>query len=599
MKKDIPIEVKRHSLAHIMAAAILKLYPKAKFGVGPIIDNGFYYDVELSKKLVPDDLKKIEKEMIKLINQKLLFELEELPLKKAVDLFSEYKQDYKVELLNDLKQKGTTRISEEESQDLDPKKKDKVTIYKTGDFMDLCRGPHVESTEQLQNCAFSLDRIAGAYWRGDEKNKQLTRIYGLAFDSKKELQEHKHNLELAKERDHRKIGKELDLFHISAEVGSGLPLWTPKGTIIRRELEKFLTELQEKDGYEEVITPHIGKIELYKTSGHWQNYRENIYSPIKIDGEEFVLRPMNCPHHIHIYSSQMRSYRQLPVRLVEYGTVYRYEQSGELSGLVRVRGFTIDDAHIFCRPDQIMEEFSKVIELIKTVFSTIKFKDFEARIGLRDPKSSKYVGSDELWEKAEKEIEEVVKSKKVKYIKEEGEAAFYGPKLDFVVKDVLNREWQLGTIQVDYNLPERFKLEYKGADDKTHRPVMIHRAPFGSMERFVGIMIEHFGGAFPTWLSPVQVYIIPVGKDHFKHSEELGKLLKSEGVRSEVDLNRETVGYKIRKAEKLKVPYMLVIGDKEIKEKILTVRSRGSNAVKKMEQEEFIEKIQKEIKERK
>ncbi|MFA6391187.1 MAG: threonine--tRNA ligase [Patescibacteria group bacterium] len=599
MKKEIPIELKRHSLAHVMAAAVANLYPGAKFGVGPVIENGFYYDIDLPAQLVPDDLKKIEKEMIRLINQKQAFILEEFPIKKAVEFFSEQKQDYKVELLNDLQTKGTTRISKDEAQDLDPQKKDKVTIYKTGDFTDLCRGPHVETTEQLQNCAFSLDRIAGAYWRGDEKNKQLTRIYGLAFNSKKELSEYKHNLELAKERDHRKIGKELGLFHIAAEVGAGLPLWTPKGTTIRRELEKFLTELQEKDGYDQVITPHIGKIDLYKTSGHWQNYRENIYAPMNIDGEEFVLKPMNCPHHIHIYSSQMRSYRDLPIRLSEFGTVYRYEQSGELTGLVRARGFTIDDAHIFCRTDQIKEEFSNVIELIKTVFSTLKFKDFEARIGLRDPKSSKYVGSDELWERAEKEIEEVVKSKKVKYIKQEGEAAFYGPKLDFVVRDVINREWQLGTIQVDYNLPERFKLEYKGADDKDHRPVMIHRAPFGSMERFVGIMIEHFGGAFPTWLSPTQVYVIPVGKDHFKFAGDLAKSLKAQGIRTEVDLNRETVGYKIRKAEKLKVSYMLVIGDKEVKDKDLTVRTRGSKDTKKMTQEEFVEKIQKEIKERK
>ena len=546
-----------HSSAHLMAEALQELYPGVKFGIGPAIDKGFYYDVDLGdRQLTADDLEAIEKKMMELAKRNVTFERREVPKEEAIAYFKEKGDEYKLELLKDLED-GT------------------ITFYTQGEFTDLCRGPHVPSSKSIKYA--KLLNIAGAYWRGDQERKQLTRLYGITFPKKGELDDFLEKLELAKQRDHRKLGKELELFHFSQKVGSGLPLWLPKGTMLRETMMSFLKEEQLRRGYQPVITPHIGRLELFKTSGHYPYYSDSQFPPMMDDEEEgYLLKPMNCPHHTQIYDAKPHSYRDLPVRLAEFGTVYRYEQSGELSGLTRVRGFTQDDAHIFCRPDQIKKEFKDVIDLTLLVFSSLGFEEFKAQVSLRDASNKeKYVGDDAQWDAAERSIREAAVEMGLETIEVEGEAAFYGPKLDFMVKDALGREWQLGTIQVDYNLPQRFDLWYTGSDDQKHRPVMIHRAPFGSLERFIGVLIEHCGGNFPTWLAPVQVQVLPVGQTFNAYAEKVVAHLQSAGFRAEADLRHEKVGYKIRAAEMQKTPYMLIVGQQEMDGNSVSVRRHG------------------------
>lgn len=547
-----------HTSAHLMAAAIEELYPGVKFGIGPDIENGFYYDIDfMGHAISSDDFPTIEKRMQELASQKLQLTRKEVSKQEAIDYFTKKGDEYKLELINDLED-GT------------------ITFYESGDFTDLCRGPHLFNTASIK--AIKLLNTAGAYWRGDEKRKQLTRIYGITFPKKKELDDYLVMLEEAKKRDHRKLGKELELFFFSQKVGAGLPIWLPKGTALRERLENFLKKVQKEYGYQQVMCPHIGNVELYKTSGHYQKYGADSFRPITTpqEGEEFFLKPMNCPHHCEIYASKPHSYRELPIRLAEFGTVYRYEQSGELHGLTRVRGFTQDDAHIFCTPDQLKEEFCKVIDIILYIFKTLDFKEFIAQVSLRDPgNTEKYIGSDENWEKAERAIIEAAAEKGLNTVVETGEAAFYGPKLDFMVKDALGRKWQLGTVQVDYNLPERFELEYIDADQQKKRPVMIHRAPFGSMERFVAVLLEHTGGNFPLWLTPEQVIILPISEKYLDYAYEVKKLLDLHDIRAIIDERNEKTGRKIRDAEVSKIPYMLIVGEKEAAEKALSVREHG------------------------
>ncbi len=569
-----------HSSAHLMADALESLYPGIKLGIGPSIENGFYYDVDPGddRTISEDDLPAIEKKMKEIASQKKPYVRKEIPKKEALDYYSDKGDEYKVELLEDLED-GT------------------ISFYTHGNFTDLCRGPHLPHTGYIK--AFKLLNIAGAYWRGSERNKQLTRIYGVSFPKQKLLEEHLLMLEKAKERDHRKIGKELELFTFSQNVGSGLPLWLPKGAQLRERLENFLKQLQREHGYEQVITPHIGQKELYITSGHYAKYGESSFKPISTptEGEEFLLKPMNCPHHCEIYKFKPRSYKDLPVRLAEFGTVYRYEQSGELHGLTRVRGFTQDDAHIFCRPDQLKEEFIKVIDIIFIIFRALAFKDFLVQISLRDPgDKEKYIGSDENWEKAEQAIVEATKEKGLEARVEYGEAAFYGPKLDFLVKDVLGRKWQLGTIQVDYNLPERFDLEYTGSDNQKHRPVMIHRAPFGSMERFVAILTEHTAGKFPLWLTPDQVVILPISEKVHNYAEKVLNFLNNCDIRALIDLRSEKIGKKIRDNELKRIPYLLIVGEKEVENNTVSVRKQGEGDKGSMNLEEFTNFVNKEIK---
>ncbi|PKP36392.1 MAG: threonine--tRNA ligase, partial [Bacteroidetes bacterium HGW-Bacteroidetes-14] len=518
-----------HSSSHLMAEALELLYPGIKFGIGPSIETGFYYDVDLGEKNITEaDLKKIEDKMLELAREKQHFVRREVSKEEAMKTYTEKGDEYKCELIKDLED-GT------------------ISFYTNGSFTDLCRGPHLADTSVIK--AVKLTSIAGAYWRGNENNKMLTRIYGVTFPQKKLLDEYLVMLEEAKKRDHRKLGKELELFAFSQRVGQGLPLWLPKGAMLRERLENFLKAVQKKHGYLPVITPHIGQKELYVTSGHYAKYGKDSFQPIHTpqEGEEFLLKPMNCPHHCEIYKTKPRSYKDMPLRLAEFGTVYRYEQSGELHGLTRVRGFTQDDAHIFCRPDQIKEEFIKVIDIVLYIFKTLDFKDYTAQISLRDPDNrEKYIGSDENWNKAEAAIIEASAEKGLKTVVEYGEAAFYGPKLDFMVRDAIGRKWQLGTIQVDYNLPERFELEYVGADDKRHRPVMIHRAPFGSMERFVAVLIEHTGGKFPLWLSPEQAVILPVSEKYNDYAKKVVDILNNADIRASIDDRNETIGKKIR-----------------------------------------------------
>lgn len=567
-----------HSSAHIMAAAIEILYPGVKFGIGPDIENGFYYDVDfLDYTLTQEDLLKIEKKMMELISQKHRFEYREVTKVEALKYFSEKGDEYKLELINELED-GT------------------ISFYQTGDFVDLCRGPHLPDTSFIK--AIKLTAIAGAYWRGDEKRKQLTRVYGITFPKKKELDEYLVMLEEAKKRDHRKLGKELELFTFSQKVGSGLPLWLPKGAALRERLESFLKKIQKEHGYEQVMCPHIGNVELYKTSGHFQKYGQDSFQPITtpVEGEEFLLKPMNCPHHCEIYNAKPHSYKDLPVRLAEFGTVYRYEQSGELHGLTRVRGFTQDDAHIFCRPDQLLDEFKKVIDIVLYIFKTLDFNDFVTQISLRDPNNKeKYIGSDENWEKSEQAIIQAAAEKGLKTVMEIGEAAFYGPKLDFMVKDAIGRKWQLGTIQVDYNLPERFNLEYTGSDNQKHRPIMIHRAPFGSMERFVAVLIEHTAGNFPLWLTPEQAIILPISEKYVDYAQKVLNLLRKHDIRATIDERNEKAGRKIRDAEMKKVPFMLIVGEKEEAEGTLSVRRHQEGDLGTMSIEKFVEIINKEI----
>ena len=568
-----------HSSAHLMAEALEILYPGVKLGIGPSIDNGFYYDIDLGdgKTLSENELQSVEKKMKELAQQKNPYIRREIPKNEALEYYTKKGDQYKIELLNDLED-GT------------------ISFYTQGNFTDLCRGPHLPDTGYIR--AFKLLSIAGAYWRGNEKNKQLTRVYGVSFPKQKLLDEHLSMLEQAKERDHRKIGKELELFTFSQKVGAGLPLWLPKGTQLRERLENFLKKVQREYGYEQVITPHIGQKELYVTSGHYAKYGESSFKPISTpaEGEEFLLKPMNCPHHCEIYKFKPRSYKDLPIRMAEFGTVYRYEQSGELHGLTRVRGFTQDDAHIFCRPDQLKEEFIKVIDIIFIIFRALDFKDFLVQISLRDPKDNeKYIGSDENWEKAESAIIEATREKGLEARIEYGEAAFYGPKLDFMVKDAIGRKWQLGTIQVDYNLPERFELEYTGSDNKKHRPVMIHRAPFGSMERFVAVLIEHTAGKFPLWLTPEQVVILPISEKFQNYAEKVLNYLNNSDLRALIDSRNEKIGKKIRDNELKRIPYLLIIGEKEEAGNTISLRKQGEGDKGSMNLEEFIKFAKEEV----
>ena len=568
-----------HSSAHVMAEAIEFYFPGVKLAIGPPIENGFYYDIDFDKHEISEkDLVKIEKKIIELAREKNPFIRKEITKKEAIDFFKAKNNPYKLELLNELED-GT------------------ITFYNQGNFTDLCRGPHIPNTGYIK--AVKLLSIAGAYWRGNENNKQLTRIYGITFEKQKDLNIFLEKLEEAKKRDHRKLGKELELFTFSEKVGQGLPLWLPKGTELKERLISFLKKAQTSSGYLPVSTPHIGHKDLYVCSGHYEKYGEDSFQSIKTphDGEEFLLKPMNCPHHCEIYNSSPKSYKDLPLRLAEFGTVYRYEQSGELHGLTRVRGFTQDDAHIFCRPDQLEDEFKKVIDLVLYVFGALKFEEFVAQISLRDPDNEKkYIGSVENWDKAEQAIINAAKDKGLKTVIEYGEAAFYGPKLDFMVKDVLNRSWQLGTIQVDYNLPERFDLEYTGSDNQKHRPVMIHRAPFGSLERFVALLIEHSGGKFPLWLNPEQFIILPLSEQFNEYAQEVLKLLKNYDIRGLVDERAEKIGRKIRDAELNKIPFMLIVGEKETKEKMVSVRQQGEGDLGKFSVEDFSNLIHNNIK---
>ena len=568
-----------HSSAHLLAEALEALYPGVKFGIGPPIENGFYYDIDLGEQeFGEDDLVKVEQKMLELAREKNEYVREEVSKVDALAYFQKKGDEYKLELIEDL-------------ADGD------ITFYKQGNFTDLCKGPHLPNTGFVK--AIKLMNVAGAYWRGDESRKQLTRIYGISFPKQKELTEYLERLEEAKKRDHRKLGKELDLFTFSEKVGLGLPLWLPKGTILRERLENFMRRAQVKAGYDLVVTPHIGSKELYVTSGHYEKYGEDSFQPIQTphEGEEFLLKPMNCPHHCEIYKSRPRSYKDLPVRYAEFGTVYRYEQSGELHGLTRVRGFTQDDAHIFCRPDQVKEEFRKVIDLVLYVFQALGFEDYTAQVSLRDPADkSKYIGDDSLWEKAEREIQEVADEQGLVTTAVEGEAAFYGPKLDFMVKDVLGRSWQLGTIQVDYTLPERFELEYTGSDNQKHRPVMIHRAPFGSLERFVAILIEHCGGNFPLWLAPDQVAVLPISEKYHDYAQKVMTSLREEDIRGFIDDRDEKIGRKIRDNEVQKVPYMLIVGEKEQEESKVSVRKHGQGDQGSLPLVEFMENFKNETK---
>lgn len=599
-KNPEALEVYRHSTAHLLAAAVLELFPETKLGIGPPIDSGFYYDFDRPTPFTADDLAKIEAKMVEIRDRNLPYERiwtrRDEGLQKYADAWM------KCELIQD-------RAGEEFSE------------YTLGPhFIDFCRGPHLPSTRKIK--AFKLLSIAGAYWKGNEKNKQLQRIYGTAFFSQKDLDEHLRKLEEAKKRDHRVLGKQLGLFAVDEKVGQGLILWKPKGSIVRQELQTFIGYHLRRQGYDQVFTPHIGKLELYKTSGHFPYYADSQFPPL-VDREQistlategkscaelsnlmeqgaiegFLLKPMNCPHHIRIYDSEPHSYRDLPIRLSEFGTVYRFEQSGELGGMTRVRGFTQDDAHIFCTEDQVPQELRGCLELVKIIFSTLGMKDFRVRVGLRDPDSTKYVGAPEQWDRAEKVCKEAAQELGVAFTFEPGEAAFYGPKIDFVVKDVIGRDWQLGTVQVDYQLPQRFDLNYIGADNKQHRPVMIHRAPFGSMERFVGVLIEHFGGAFPTWLSPVQAVVLPISDRHIEFATQVQAKLKAVEVRADLDARSEKINAKIREAQLQKVPYMLVIGDREVENNAVSVRHRKHADMGAKPVDEFVEMLRKQIADR-
>jgi len=578
-KDEESMPVLWHSSAHLMAEALEALYPGTKFGIGPPVEKGFYYDIDLGgKSLSTEDFKKIEDKMYELAAKKNKYERKDISKADAIKYFEEKGDEYKLDLLKDLEDGN-------------------ITLYSSGNFTDLCRGPHIPDTGFIK--AIKLMKVAGAYWRGDETKKQLTRVYGVTFLKQQDLKDYLTLLEEAQKRDHRKLGKELELFTFSEKVGMGLPLWLPKGAALRERLENFLKKAQIKAGYQPVITPHIGHKDLYVTSGHYEKYGKDSFQPIKTpqEGEEFFLKPMNCPHHCEIYKSKPRSYKDLPVRFAEFGTVYRYEQSGELHGLTRVRGFTQDDAHLFCRPDQVKEEFIKVIDLVLYVFKALDFQDFTAQISLRDPENkSKYIGSDENWEKAENAIIEASAERGLTTTVELGEAAFYGPKLDFMVKDAIGRKWQLGTIQVDYNLPERFELEYTGSDNQKHRPVMIHRAPFGSMERFVAVLIEHCAGNFPLWLTPEQVIILPISEKYNDYAKNISQLLNNYDIRSLFDERNEKIGRKIREAELRKVPYMLVVGEEEMNGNTVSARKHGEGDIGKFSVEEFAELIKNETK---
>lgn len=568
----------RHTTSHVMAMAVQKLFPGTQVTIGPWIESGFYYDFDSPTPFTDKDLKAIKKEMVKIIKKKLPVEREEVTREEAKKRIEALGEPYKLEILEDLE--------------------DPITLYHLGDqWWDLCAGPHVESTADLNPKAIALESVAGAYWRGDETKAQLQRIYGTAWETPEQLAEHKRRKEEALRRDHRKLGKELGLFIFSDLVGPGLPLWTPKGTLLRSQLEDFLKQEQIKRGYLGVTTPHIARVDLFKTSGHWQKYQEDMF-PLMSENDEdrsseqgFVMKPMNCPFHIQIYKSELRSYRDLPMRLAEFGTVYRYEQSGELGGLTRVRGFTVDDSHLFVTPDQLDDEFLKVVDLILSVFDKLQLKNFKARLSFRDPDSDKYIGSDEAWEKSQNAIRRAVETLGMEHFEGIGEAAFYGPKLDFIFQDVLDREWQLGTVQVDYNLPERFDLEFMGEDGNRQRPIMIHRAPFGSLERLIGILIEEYAGVFPLWLAPEQVRLLTVNDDHMPFAEKVATELQAGGIRVSVDQSGDRLGKKIRNAEKAKIPVMSVIGDKEVEANSLNIRTRASGELGAIPVDEVKQKL--------
>jgi threonyl-tRNA synthetase len=568
-----------HSSAHLMAEAIEHFYPDTKFGIGPTVDVGFYYDIALpnGQQLTEKDLQKIEQKMLELARQKNDIVRKEISKKDAMAMFTEKNDELKQELIGELED-GT------------------ITLYNQGNFTDLCRGPHLPNTGYIK--AIKLTSIAGAYWRGNENNQMLTRVYGVTFPKQKMLEEYLVMLEEAKKRDHRKIGKEMELFAFSEAVGQGLPLWLPKGAQLRMQLEDFLKKVQKMYGYDQVITPHIGDVNLYKISGHYEKYGKDSFRPITTpaEGEEYLLKPMNCPHHCEIYKVKPHSYKDLPIRMAEFGTVYRYEQSGELHGLTRVRGFTQDDAHIFCRPDQLKDEFKKVIDIIFIIFKALSFDDYTAQISLRDPENpGKYIGTVENWNKAEQAIIEACEEKGLKTITEKGEAAFYGPKLDFMIKDALGRSWQLGTIQVDYNLPERFSLEYIGADDNRHRPVMIHRAPFGSMERFVAVLIEHTAGKFPLWLAPEQAVVLPISEKFNEYAQKVSGLLNNSDIRTVVDDRNEKIGRKIRDNELKRIPYLLIVGEKEQESEAVSVRRQGEGDIGVKQIGEFAGFVEEEV----
>ncbi len=559
----------RHSAAHVMAEAMLERFPEAKIAIGPPIEDGFYYDFDLPRAINDEDLAWVENRMKAIIREGHSFSEREVTPDEARAFFHD--QPYKLELIDDL---VAGRVDENGAEVAAPAQR--LTFWTQDTFTDLCRGPHVENTRQINPDALSVTykMPAGAYWRGDEKRPQLTRIYGTAWEDPEELQEYLHRLEEAKKRDHRIVGERLGLFTISPLVGKGLPLWKPRGAVLRDTLERWLRQVQLDNGYDPVVTPHIGNLNLYRTSGHYPYYSASQYAPIQVDEEEFLLKPMNCPHHCMIYKSDLHSHRDLPLRLAEFGTVYRYEQSGELHGLTRVRGFTVDDAHLFVTPEQLLAEFKDVVRLIQYVFNTLGLTDFRARVGTRDPESDKYVGDADQWEKATAAIIAACDDMGLPYVVEAGEAAFYGPKLDFIFRDVLKREWQLGTVQVDYNLPERFDLEYVAEDNTRQRPIMIHRAPFGSLERFVGIIIEHFGGAFPVWLAPVQAVIIPIADRHLEYAAKVAADLKAAGLRAEVDRGKARMGAKIAHAREQHIPYMLIVGDRDVEAGTVSVRLR-------------------------
>ncbi len=588
------IEIMRHSAAHVLAAAVLELWPNAKLGVGPVVENGFYYDIDPGVTLTPNDLARLEKRMNNIVARNELFRREDMPIADAISFFRERKQDLKVELLTDLLTKGTTSVREEEAQELDAKKPDMASIYWTGKFVDLCRGPHVATAKEIGT--FKLVKIAGAYWRGDANKRQLQRIYGVVFATKEELDAYLTMQAEAEKRDHRKLGAELDLFVFSPLVGAGLPMFTPRGTVLRRTLEDFVFNLQTKYGFERVWIPHITKLDLYKTSGHAEKFTDDIfYVSSKKSDDQFALKPMNCPHHAQIYASRPRSYRDLPIRYAENTTCYRDENTGQLAGLTRVRALTQDDAHIFCTMEQVEKEVGNIYKVIKTFYKIFKMP-LTVRLSTHDPKEmDKYLGGEALWNDAVNTLKGVLKANKLEYTTGVGEAAFYGPKLDFMIKDAIGREWQLATAQLDFNQPKRFALEYTDADGTKKCPIMIHRAVLGSVERFLGIAIEHFAGAFPLWLSPTQVVIVPVAKEFAKASDKLAALLKEEGIRVEVYDARERVGYNIRRAISMKTPYMLVVGEKEKSLKSLTVRARGFQTEKKMTTAQFIKKLKDEI----
>lgn len=577
------IDISRHSLAHILASAVLDMFPEAKFGVGPNIENGFYYDFDLPRTLIPEDLPILEEKMKKIISANLPFERREISHEEAVIHFNKASQKYKVEIL-------ATEAKEPN-----------VTVYKTGNFVDLCRGPHIDSAGEIDSESFELTKIAGAYWRGDEKNKMLQRIYGLAFADKKELAEFLKQQEEAEKRDHRKLGKDLELFDFSEEIGAGLPLWLPKGTIIRDELENWAKETEKNQGYQRVATPHITKSKLFFTSGHLPHYADDMYAPFKIDEEEFYLRPMNCPFHHMIYKSKPRSYRELPLRLAEYGTVYRHERSGALSGLMRVRGFTQNDSHIYCAMEQAKEEFLRVMKLHEMYYKKLGIKDYYMVLALRDPKNKeKYHGDDAMWELAEKLTREAMNESKIPYKEEIGGAAFYGPKIDFVIQTVSIKEYAISTNQLDLYMGKRFDLEYTDANGKKQTPAIIHRAPLGSHERFVAFLIEHYAGAFPVWLAPVQARILPISTEkHLDYGKKIRAELIANGIRAELDETNETLGKKIRAGELQKIPYLLVVGDKEIKAESVNVRTRGKKETETVKTTDFIEKVKKEIEEKK